>query len=475
MYNELSNNEIRELKQIVGENNVVTEKEKMEDYSHDEFALTDIRKYPEAVVKPQNTEQISKVMKLANENNFAVTPRGAATGLCGGCVPVFGGIVLSLEKMNRVVEIDKDNLMAVVEPGAMLLDFYPKVKEAGLFFPPHPGDESATFGGLVATNAGGARAVKYGVIRNFIKGLEVVLPNGEIINIGGKIVKDSSGYSLLNLLIGSEGTLGIVTKIIINLLAPPAQISTLIVPYENMDDAIKTVPKLIHKGILPMAIEFVEDDAIKVTEDFLNKKWPCQGQAYLMIVVDGSGDEEIEKISESIAEVCLEHEAIDVFVVDNNKKQKEILDIRSNIYEALRAKTIELLDVVVPRVEIGNHVARVKELSEEYNMWLPTYGHAGDGNVHTHLMKAGIKDGKLDTEETKDWPDKYKEIREKIHLDAQKRGGKVSGEHGIGIVKKEYLPLVTCPAQIELMKQIKMIFDPNNVLNPGKIFDLKDD
>ena len=475
MYKELSNNEIRELKQIVGENNVVTEKERMEDYSHDEYALTDIRKYPEAVVKPQNTEQISKIMKLANENNFAVTPRGAATGLCGGCVPVFGGIVLSLEKMNRVVEIDKGNLMAVVEPGVMLLDFYPKVKEAGLFFPPHPGDESATFGGLVATNAGGARAVKYGVIRNFIKGLEVVLPSGEIINIGGKIVKDSSGYSLLNLLIGSEGSLGIVTKIIINLLAPPAKISTLIVPYENMDDAIKTVPQLIYKGILPMAIEFVKDDAIKVTEDFISKKWPCQGEAYLMIVVEGSSDEEIEKRSESIAEICLEHEAIDVFVADNIKKQKEILDIRSNIYEALKAKTIEILDVVVPRSEIGNHVARVKELAKEYNMWLPTYGHAGDGNVHTHLMKAGIKDGKLDTEETKDWPDKYKEIRKKIHLDAQKRGGKVSGEHGIGLVKKEYLPLFICPVQIELMKQIKRVFDPNNVLNPGKIFDLKND
>ena len=192
-----------------------------------------------------------------------------------------------------------------------------------------------------------------------------------------------------------------------------------------------------------------------------------------MIVVDGSSDEEIEQISLAISEVCLEHEAIDVFVADTQDKQQEILDIRSHIYEALRAKTIEILDVVVPRAEIANHVARVKELAEEYNMWLPTYGHAGDGNVHTHLMKAGIKDNKLDTEEIVQWQEKYPDIRKKIHLDAGERGGKVSGEHGIGIVKKEYLPLVTGPVQIELMKQIKKVFDPNNILNPGKVFDVE--
>jgi len=472
MYNKLDDQTIREIEKIVGMKNLIVEEEKMLDYSHDEFPLPSMSKLPEIVVKPENAKEIAEIMKIASEKMIPVVPRGGATGLCGGCVPLFGGIVLSFENMNRVLEIDEKNSMAVVEPGVTLMDFYQKLEGAGLFFPPHPGDESATIGGVIATNAGGARAVKYGVVRNFIRGLEVVLPQGEIINTGGKIMKNSTGYSLLHLLIGSEGTLGIITKAIINLLPPPQAMSTLVVPYDSLHNAIKTVPAIMRGKILPMAIEFIEHDPIAVTEDLLNKKWPCQkAAAYLMIIVDGPGEEEIMKISESIGEICLENEAADVFIADNKQKQQDILDIRSNLYEGIKPKTIEILDITVPPAEIANHVDRVHEISDKYQMWLPTYGHAADGNVHTHLMKAGIKDGKLDEIEQEGWKEKYPQVRKELHEDAKMRGGIISGEHGIGIAKKEYLPLVASPRQIELMKQIKRAFDPNNILNPGKIFD----
>lgn len=472
MYKKLDQKDIEELKQIVGQKNIITEKEKMEDYSHDEFALPWIKNYPEIVIKPENTNQVSEIIKFANREKIPVTPRGGATGLCGGCVPIFGGIVISFENMNRILEIDKENLMVVVEPGVTLRSLYSEIAKVKLFFPPHPGDESATFGGLVATNAGGARAVKYGVVRDFVRGLEVVLPNGNIINLGGKIIKDSTGYNLLHLMIGSEGTLSIITKVVISLLPPPGNILTLIVPYHNLNRAIATVPLILHQGIIPMAVEFMEGGPVRVTEDFLNKKLPCiEAAAYLMIMVDGSSKEEVERMCESIAEICLSNEAADVFVADTEQKQKDILDIRSQIYEALKRQTIEILDVVVPKTEIVKHVERVYSLSQEYGMWLPTYGHAADGNIHTHLMKAGLKNGKLDTVEIEGWKEKYSLVRKEIHLDAVKRGGKISGEHGIGIAKKEYLSLSIPTEQIELMKGIKKVFDPYNILNPGKIFD----
>ncbi len=472
MYRKLNDQTISKIGKIVGAKNLIVEEEKMLDYSHDEFPLPGIRKLPEIVVKPGNAKELAEIMKLANREMVPVVPRGGATGLCGGCVPLFGGIVLSLENMNRILEIDEKNSMAVVEPGVTLMDFYQKLEETELFFPPHPGDESATIGGIIATNAGGARAVKYGVVRNFIRGLEVVLPQGEIINTGGKIMKNSTGYSLLHLLIGSEGTLGVITRAVISLLPSPQAMSTLIAPYDSLHDAIKTVPAIMRGKILPMAIEFIEHDPIAVTEDLLNKKWPCRkAEAYLMIIVDGPGEEEVMKISESIGEICLENDAADVFVADNKQKQQDILDIRSNLYEAIKPKTIEILDITVPPAEIANHVDKVHEIADKYQLWLPTYGHAADGNVHTHLMKAGIKDGKLDEVEQEGWKEKYPRARKELHEDAKTRGGIISGEHGIGIAKKEYLSLTASIKEIELMRQIKRSFDPNNILNPGKVFD----
>ena len=472
VYKRIEEGTIQKLRDIVGEENLIYEQAKMVDYSHDEFALESIRKLPEVVVKPKNSEEISEILKLADKEKFPVTARGGATGLVGSCVPLYGGLVLSLENMNEVLEVDTENLMAVVEAGVPLMEFYKKVEEAGLFFPPHPGEESANIGGVIATNAGGSRAVKYGIIRNFVRGLEVVLSTGEIINIGGKIMKDSAGYSLLNLMIGSEGTLGIITKATISLLPPPRAMFTLVAPFNSVRDAIKTVPLIIKSKTIPMAIEFVEKEPILVTEQYLQKRWPSrEGEAYLMIIIDGSSEEEVMEISESVGELCFANNALDVFVADTKERQDNILNIRSQIYEAIKPYTIEILDITVPRAEIVGHVEKVHEIADKYDVWLPTYGHAGDGNVHTHLMKVKFKEGKI--EEAKEgWEKKYRQVREELHIDGINRGGTVSGEHGIGIVKKEYLSMALSKAHIDIMKGIKKIFDPGNILNPGKIFDL---
>jgi glycolate oxidase len=465
---------IDKLKGIVGGTHVITDQEYMEDYSHDEFSLSDISRMPEAVVKPASVQEVAKVVKMANLEKFPLTPRGGATGLCGGCIPSAGGIVLSLERMNNIIEIDKHNQMAVVEAGVTLMNFYEAVENEGLFFPPHPGEESAFMGGVIATNAGGARAVKYGVIRNYVRGLEVVLPSGKIIHPGGKLMKSSTGYNLMNLFIGSEGTLGIITRAVIQLMPEPRESRSLIIPYDSLEEAIETVPILMSSKIIPLAVEFIPKDVIQITERFLNKKWPStDGSTYLLIILDADSRGEMDRLSETVAEICLNKGALDVFVADNPQKQEQVLEIRSKIYEAIKSVTLEILDIVVPRAEIALHVKKVQEVAAKYDIWLPTFGHAADGNVHTHIMKVKLVEGRLIPFPEKEWVGKMDRVREELYQDCKIRKGMISGEHGIGIVKKPYLSLVLDDAEIQLMKGIKRVFDPNNILNPGKIFDLK--
>ncbi len=474
MYKRVDKGFIRKLEKIVGEDNLILEEERLLDYSHDEFSLKEIARLPEVVVKPRSSLEVSRVLICANEEKVPVTPRGGATGLCGGCVPVWGGIVLSLEKMNRIIEVDRDNQMAVVEAGVTLKNFVSAVEDAGLFFPPHPGEESAMIGGLIATNAGGSRAVKYGVMRNYVRGVEVVLPQGAVLNLGGKLMKGSSGYSLLNLIIGSEGTLGVITRAIIQLLPPPRLTRTLIIPFTDLEEAIETVPLLIKQKILPLAVEFIPLEIIQITEERLMKKWPSSvGETHLLIILDAPTEEEMDRLSQEVAEVCLQKNALDVLVAETQKKQADILEIRSKIYEALKLYTVEVFDIVVPRGEIARHVKRVKEIGQKYGVWLPTFGHAADGNVHTHLMKARFEEGKMIPIEEKVWRNALEGVRKELYLDCKHRGGLVSGEHGIGLVKKPYLSIVLDPQELCLMKGIKKLFDPNNILNPGKIFELK--
>ena len=456
------------LRKLLGAENVQTDRDALVDYAHDEFVRAEDAHYPEVLVRPSETAQVSEIVKIARRTRIPVTPRGGGTGLCGGCVPLFGGILLSLEKMNRVREVDPDNLMAVCEAGVPLVDFYAAVNEAGLFFPPHPGDETATVGGVIATNAGGARAVKYGVIRNFVRGIEVVLPDGEIVELGGKIFKSSTGYSLLNLMIGSEGTLGIVTGATVSLLAPPAEMYTLVASYERLEDAVRTVPEIIRQKILPMAVEFVPRDAIEVTEAYLNKKWPLsEGRAYLMIIVDGSSSDEVLALSERVGRVCTDRGALNIVVADAPAKQRNILEIRSQIYEALRDHMTELLDVTVPRSRIHELVEASEDLGRRHGIWLPTYGHAADGNVHTHIMKARWDNGTWT--ETPGWREAYPVVRDGLHELGKSFGGVISGEHGIGFVKKGYMPGFLGERQMDLMKAVKRAFDPAGILNPGKV------
>jgi len=363
--------------------------------------------------------------------------------------------------------------MIVAESGVMLMDFYPRIEEEGLFFPPHPGDETAMIGGIIATNAGGSRAVKYGVVRNYVRGLEVVLPSGGVVNLGGKLMKSSTGYNLLNLMIGSEGTLGIITKATIQLMPSPQMSRSLIIPYDNLEQAIDTVPELMAKKIVPLAVEFIPKEVIQITEKFLRKRWPSTlGSTYLLIICDASTEEQMDRLSEQVAAICVENNALDVFVADSPGKQQQVLEIRSKIYEAIKAHTLEILDIAVPRAEIARHVKRVQEVSREYGIWLPTFGHAADGNVHTHIMKARYEDGKILPLPEEDWKDRLEHVRRELYRDCKERGGVISGEHGIGIVKKPYLSYVLDEESINLMRGIKRTFDPNNILNPGKIFDL---
>jgi glycolate oxidase len=456
----------------LGAANVFSDAERAVDYGHDEFSLKEIAHDPDLVVRPGTTEEVAAVLRIADAHRVPVTPRGGATGLCGGCVPVFGGIVLSLERMNRVLEIDADNQMAVTEAGVRLSDFTRAVEEGGLYFPPHPGDESAMMGGLVATNAGGSRAVKYGTIRNYVRGLELVTAAGDVLRLGGKLEKSSTGYNLMHLVIGSEGTLGVVTKVILHLKARPGITRSLVVPFEVLESALETVPLIMKRGIVPLAVEFLEIEPITLTEEHIHKKWPTKlGKTHLLIILDAPSEEEIDRLSQAVAEVCVEKGAIDVFIADTPSKQDEVLAIRSKIYDAIKAGTVEILDIAVPRAEVAGHVHKVREIAAKYGLWLPTFGHAADGNVHTHIMRACYEDGKMVPIPESAWRDKADPIRREIFEDCRARGGVISGEHGIGLVKKPYLPLVFDTRQIEIMRGIKRVFDPHGILNPGKIFD----
>lgn len=458
-----------ELRLMIGKEYVIHDPELIQDYSHDEFPNPPWKRLPDVVVKPGSAEEISKIVKWANQHHIPVTPRGGGTGLAGGCIPIYGGIVLALDRLNRVLEIDTANLMATAEAGVTLEQFFQAIEPAGLFFPPHPGDESATIGGVIATNAGGSRAVKYGVIRNFIRGIEVVLPTGEIIQIGGKVIKNSTGYSLLHLMIGSEGTLGIVTKATIQLYPPPGHTCSLVVPFESLQDAIKAVPDILRSKVIPLAVEFMEMGPLELAQHHIHKTWPCtKGNAHLLIMLDAAEDEELMRLAEKMSEICEQHQALDVFVAQDASKQRQILELRSCLYEALREHMVEGLDLTVPRAAIADLVRDVHQLEEKYHTWCPCYGHAADGNIHSHIMNAAWENGQWNP--IPNWQETYPAIRKEMHFLALRYQGVISGEHGMGIAKKEYIAQYLGSAQLQVMKMIKHAMDPQGILNPGKIW-----
>ncbi|MEM2431199.1 MAG: FAD-binding oxidoreductase [Candidatus Bathyarchaeia archaeon] len=449
-----------ELIKIVGNKWVITESELIEGYLKDETPDS-VRPEPSKeliLVKPSTTEDVSSILKIANKMKIPVFPVGGRTGLVGGAVPTKPGIILSLERMNKV-EIDEENLMAIAEAGATLGDLIRAAEDKGLFFPPHPGDEGAQIGGLIATNAGGARAVKYGVMRNYVKGLEVVLPTGDILSLGGKLLKNNTGYDLMHLIIGSEGTLCVITKAVIKLFPKSKYMVTLIVPFNTRSEALKSVPEILRSGIIPLAIEYVQLNEILEAARHTNENWPVkEGFAQLIMILDGISQEEVLRACGELSRICEANNAINIVLAETSEEQNKILRIRSNIYTALKPNMIDILDVTVPPSKLGILMDQVDKLATEYGVYLPTYGHAGDGNLHVHIMKEGIKD--MET---------VKRIKYEIYKAAVDLGGVITGEHGIGKIRTENLNLVLKEKHVEIMRSIKRIFDPNNILNPTNV------
>jgi glycolate oxidase len=371
----------------------------------------------------------------------------------GGAIPTENGIILSLERMDRI-EVDKENLMVIAEAGVTLDRLMRAADDAGLFFPPHPGDESAQVGGLVATNAGGARAVKYGVMRNYVRGLEVVLPTGEVLMLGGKLQKNNVGYDLMQLIIGSEGTLAVITKVILRLHPKFGATATLIIPFNNRQNAINSVPKILQNGIIPLAIEYVERDLMERTAKHLGEAWSVkEGNCYLLIIEAESTREQVLSESLRIAEICKENGSLEPLFVEPRDEQERILRIRSNIYSALKPETADILDVTVPPANIGKLIEAVDKIAKKYGTYLPTFGHAADGNLHVHIMK---KDLEI-----------IEKLRNEIYKACLELGGVMTGEHGVGKIRTRNLHLYLSEKELELMRKIKKIFDPNNILNPG--------
>ncbi len=465
MFEKIDGAVLEELRGIVGAENVFVSPEDKEKYSHDEVA--EIRHEPEAVALATSAGQVAEIMKLAQRKRFPVTPRGAGQGLSGGAVPIYGGLVLSVERMDRILEIDQENLMVTVEPGVITGNLHRAVEEVGLFYPPDPASlDSCSIGGNIAEDAGGPRAIKYGVTRGYVCGLQVVLPNGEIIEMGGKLVKNVTGYNLIQLLIGSEGTLAVVTRVLLKLIPLPKERVDLLVPFGNFRDAVQTVSEIIKARIVPCALEFMEKDSIVAVEKLMEKEVPFHdAAAHLLITLDANDKSVIDADYERIGEICLAHDAIDVLVADNVQTRERLWGARKLLIEALQNLSPEHImdtqDVVVPRSELPVILEGIKKVGAKYGLDIISFGHSGDGNVHVNIIK---------NIPTTVWEEKSPQAAREIYRLAVSLGGMVTGEHGIGLTRKEFLSYGLDETQIGLMRDIKKNFDPNGILNPGKIF-----
>jgi glycolate oxidase subunit GlcD len=469
-YNKVTAKIADELKKIVGEKFVIyDDDEKLEPYSHDEIPGSDYRAMPEVVVRPRTAEEIAQIMKLANREMIPVTPRGAGSGLSGGAVPVYGGIVVLVDRMNKILEIDKDNLMITVEPGVISNDINESVSEYGLFYAGYPMSlETCFIGGNVAENAGGGKAVKYGVTSRYVLGLEVVTPTGEIVQLGGKLIKDVTGYNILQLMVGSEGTLGFFTKIILKLMPLPKIQVDLLCLFNTSEEAINAVPKIMTEGgLIPTSIEFMDKLAVKGACDYLNETLPYENAgAMLLISVDGSDKQQVEAEYEEIGEFCEKAGATEVYVADNPTTSERIWKIRRNIAEAYGVFSSRQCgeDIVVPPASIPVIIGEFEKISKKFDIMIPCFGHAGDGNLHARIV--------ANPEWTDEyWHDALPKILEDLYALTKKLGGTLSGEHGIGCKRKKYINRVVSEEYIDMMRLIKNAFDPNYVLNPGKIFD----
>ena len=453
-------------KKIVGSSYVFVENEVLSEYAHDE--TEDLHYLPDVVIKPRTAEEISAILKICNQHRIPVTPRGAGTGLSGGALPHLGGVLLSIERMNSIIDIDERNLQVTTEAGVITEVLQNALKEKGLFYPPDPSSRgSCLIGGNVAENSGGPRAVKYGVVKDYVLNLEVVLASGDIIWTGANVLKNATGYNLTQLVVGSEGTLGIVTRIVLKLLPHPKYDLLMLVPFRSPANACAAVSAIFMAGYTPSALEFMERDALEWTMRFIdNTVVPIADDihAHLLIEVDGNDMDVLMKEMEGIAEIVTRYDCGDILFADDAQQKAELWKLRRRVGEAVKSHSVyKEEDTVVPRAELPVLLKGVKEIGKKYGFQSVCYGHAGDGNLHVNIIKGDLSD--------EAWNGSLKTGITEIFELVKRLGGTISGEHGVGLVQKEYMHIMFDPVQMKLMKQIKNIFDPNNILNAGKIFD----
>ena len=466
MYQPISPDVISELVNIAGQAYVLIDGENLEKYAHDE--TEDLRYQPEVVVKPGNAEEISAIMVLANQHNFPVTPMGARTGLSGGALPVYGGVALSMERFNKIVHIDERNLQVTTEPGVITEVLQNAVIEKGLFYPPDPASKGSCFiGGNVAENSGGPKAVKYGVVKDYVLNLEVVLPTGEIIWTGANVLKNATGYNLTQLFVGSEGTLGIITKIVLRLIPYPQKNLLMLVPFSNATKACEAVAAIFRAGITPSAMEFMERDAIDYVLQFntdIQIAIKDHIKAHLLIEVDGNNQDVLMQDCETIAQIVEQFECDEILFAETEREKNDLWKMRRKVGEAVKQhSTYKEEDTVVPRAELPVLLEGVKAIGNKYGFQSVCYGHAGDGNLHVNILK-----GNLTNEE---WETRLPQGITEIFQLVIKLGGTISGEHGIGWVQKKYMPLAFNEIQLNIFRNLRKIFDPNGILNPGKVVD----
>ncbi|GAB5539792.1 MAG: FAD-linked oxidase C-terminal domain-containing protein [Salibacteraceae bacterium] len=450
---------------VLGDGAVFVDAETRHEYGHDE---TEDLSYPPAiVVKPSSVEHVSAIMKLANEHNTPVTPIGARTGLSGGALSIHEGIGLSMERFDKIIEIDEQNLQATLEPGVITEVFQNAVKEKGLMYPPDPASRGSCFiGGNVSENSGGPKAVKYGVTKDYVLNLEVVLPSGEVIWTGANTLKNSTGYNLTQLMVGSEGTLGVITKIVMRLIPHPTHDLLMLVPFNSAEKACAAVSAIFRAGITPSGMEFMERDAIIYAMDFIGEEpvpLSTEEQAHLLIEVDGNEVDMLMADCEKIMEVVEQFECGEILFAEDQAKKDQLWKLRRRVGEAVKAQSVyKEEDTVVPRYQLPDLLKAVKQVGKLYGFRSVCYGHAGDGNLHVNILRDEMCE--------EDWNKTVKVGVRELFTKVKELGGTISGEHGIGLVQKDYMDIMFSESHIELMRSIKRVFDPNGILNPGKIF-----
>lgn len=451
----------KRLIQVVGAENYDDTKTGRLVYSYD--ATPQFQSLPDAVIAPRNTKEVAEIAKICNEYRIPIVPRGSGTNLCAGTCPVEGGIVLLFNHMNRILEIDEENLTATVQPGVVTLDLAKAVEEKGLFYPPDPGSmKISTIGGNISENSGGLRGLKYGVTRDYVLGLEVVLANGDVIRTGGKLAKDVAGYDLTRLFVGSEGTLGIVTEATLKLIPMPETKQTMLALYQDLEAAARSVSKIIANKIIPATLEFLDQPTLEVVEDFARIGLPTNVKAVLLIEQDGP-KEVVERDMKKMADICRAEQAVSVQLARSEEEAEALRTARRAALSALaRLKPTTILeDATVPRSEIAKMVKAINEIAEKYQVKICTFGHAGDGNLHPTCPTDARNREEME---------RVEQAFEEIFAKAIELGGTITGEHGVGVMKAPYLEWKLGPAGIAAMKAVKQALDPNNIMNPGKVF-----